>query len=277
MTATRIYGKNAAYQKFEVLKTNRVKRYRYGEFFVEGVRNINQAVKNGWSFSSLLYTDEQPLSRWAQGCLKDIKTEVNYILPAALMRELSGKEDASELLAVIKMRPDAPGSLALSDCPLLALFDRPSNRGNLGTMIRSLDALGADALIVTGHAVDVYDPEVVSSGMGSFFNLPVVRMHDQKDIDALIADLRARYPGFQALATTAHRQSPLDEADLTAPCLLMIGNETDGLCKALYAAADQTITIPMAETSSASSFNVACAATVILYEITRQRRAKARG
>lgn len=271
---TKIYVKNAAYQKFEVLKTNRNKRYRYGEFFVEGVRNINQALKNGWTFSSLLYTDEKPLSDWAKGCIAGIDTEVNYVLAPELMRELSEKEETSELLAVVQMRDDNANALALPANPLIVLFDRPSNRGNLGTMIRSCDALGVDALIVTGHAVDVYDPEVVSASMGSLFNLPVVRMQDQKDIDAFITSLRTRYTRFQTVATTAHKQTPIYHQDLTSPCLLMIGNETEGLCKALYAAANTTVTIPMAETSSASSFNVACAATVILYEITRQRREK---
>lgn len=269
---TKIYTKNAAYQKFEVLKTNRYKRRRYGEFFVEGVRNINQAVKNGWAFSSLLYAEDAPLSNWARECLKTIRTDMNYALSPALMRDLSAKEDVSELLAVVKMRDDNPDLDALPDNPLLMLFDRPSNHGNLGTIIRSCDALGVDALIITGHAVDVYDPEVVSASMGSFFHLPFARMQDQKDIDAFIAALRARFPLFQTVATTAHRQSPIDRADLSSPCLLMIGNETEGLCKALYAAADTTVTIPMAESSSASSFNVACAATTILYEITRQRR-----
>lgn len=270
---TRIFTKNAAYQKFEVLKTNRNKRHRYGEFFVEGVRNINQAVKNGWAFSSLLYSEEARLSNWARDCIRTIRTDVNYAMPAALFRDLSDKDDVSELLAVVRMREDRLDIAALRDNPLLMLFDRPSNKGNLGTMLRSADALGVDALIITGHAVDAYDPEVVSSSMGSLFSVPFVRMQDQVDIDALIVSLRARYPRFQAIATTAHKQSPIDQTDLTAPCLLMIGNETEGLCKALYAAADATVTIPMADTSSASSFNVACAATSILYEITRQRRA----
>ncbi len=272
---TRIYTRSAAYQKFEVLKTNRNKRHRYGEFFVEGVRNINQAVQNGWVFSSLLYAEDAPLSGWARECLKTIPTDMNYALSPALMRGLSGKEDVSELLAVVKMREDRPDIGALPDHPLIVLFDRPSNKGNLGTMLRSCDALGVDALVVTGHAVDPYDPEVVSSSMGSFFHLPFYRIQDQKDIDAFIAALRARCPGFRAIATTAHKQTPIERENLLPPCLLMIGNETDGLCRALYAAADTTVSIPMAESSSASSFNVACAATVMLYEITRQKRTAA--
>ena len=141
-----------------MLQTNRNKRYKYGEFLVEGVRNLNEAVRSGWEISSLLYTDEIPLSQWARDFLAQVKTEENYVLTRELMQELSRKEDTSELMAVVKMRDDSFASLRLRENPLLVVFDRPSNRGNLGTLIRSCDALGADALLVTGHAVDLYDP-----------------------------------------------------------------------------------------------------------------------
>lgn len=267
----KVYSKNAQYQKFEVLQTNRNKRYKYGEFFVEGVRNINEAIANKWKFSSLLYADGAKLSRWAQDVLAHVKTDCNFALAPHLMQELSRKDDTSELLAVVKMRDDSFDSVPLSGNPLIVLFDRPSNRGNLGTLIRSCDALGADALIVTGHAVDLYDPDVITSGMGSFFNVPAVRFSDNAQVEALIAGMRARYPGFRVVATTAHKKTPIYEEPLSGPCLVMIGNETEGLCKSFYELSDTMVSIPMAASSSASSFNVSCAATVILYEITRQR------
>lgn len=268
----KIFSKNAQYQKFEVLLTNRNKRYKYGEFLVEGVRNLNEARRAGWQFSSILYTDEAPLSGWAREFLQNVKTEENYVLTRALMQELSRKEDTSELMAVVKMREDRFDALSLPENPLLVVFDRPSNRGNLGTMLRSCDALGADALLITGHAVDLYDPEVIGSGMGSFFHVPAIRIADNAQVTAIIEAMRARYPGFRVIATTAHKKTPIYEEKLDGPCLLMIGNETEGLCRAFYDLADTMVSIPMAPTSSASSFNVSCAATAILYEIVRQRR-----
>lgn len=273
MGTQRVYSKNAAYQKFQVLKTNRQKRRHYGEFFVEGVRNLTEAVKNGWQVASFLYDPEAPLSNWAKDMLASVKTEVNYQLAPALMRELSGKEDTSELLAIVKMRPDDFAQLHTPRNPLWVLFDRPSNRGNLGTVLRSCDGLGASGLILTGHGVDLYDPEVVGASMGSFFHVPAVRAADNRSVLEFIHTMRARYPGLRTAGTTAHRQSPLYKEDLSGPVLLMIGNETDGLCYAFKNACDVLCTIPMAEGCAASSFNVACAATVMLYEVSRQRAA----
>lgn len=271
MKETWIHNKNNAYQRFEVLQTNRKKRHRYNEFLVEGVRSLNEAVQNGWHIKSFIY-DRNNLSDWARNMIKTVPTEENFVLPAALLEELSRKSDSSELLAVIEMREDDVDRVPLSDNPLIVLFDRPSNKGNLGTIIRSCDALAADMLILTGHSVDLYEPDVVVSAMGSFFNLPVVRMTENGPLYNFIDRMKERYPGFLVAGTTAHQEMPIWEAKLDGPILLMVGNETMGLNRAYREKCDLLCSIPMDEKSYASSFNVGCALSNALYEIVRQRK-----
>jgi len=270
MKEIRIYKKDNNFQRFEVLKRNRNKRYKYKEFLVEGVRSLKEAVKNQWKIKSFLYAEGR-LSDWAQGMIETVKTDVNYCLTSELMKELSEKEDTSELLAVIEMREDSIDLVALSDNPLIVLFDRPSNKGNLGTMIRSCDALGADMLLITGHSVDLYDPDVVVSAMGSFFHVPVIRIEDNKVLCDYVDKWKRKYPGLLLMGTTAHKETPVYSVDLRGPVLLMMGNETMGLNKTFKEQCDILCTIPMADTAYASSFNVSCAATVLMYEIIRQR------
>lgn len=267
----RVYSENADFQKFEVLKTNRNKRYKYGEFFVEGVRNLNEAVKNGWEISSFLYSSAHGLSGWAKDMLALPGRTVDYDLAPALLTKLSGKEDTSELMAVVKMRPDDPARLQFGPCPLAALFDRPSNRGNLGTILRSCDALGVEALVLTGHGVDLYDPDTVTSSMGSFFRVPTLRLSDNSAVEHWMEGMRQAYPGFQVVGTSAHGDTLLQNLDLTLPTLFLIGNETDGLARWYKEHCDVLAAIPMSPDSSASSFNVGCAATVLFYEAVRQR------
>lgn len=273
MKEIKIRSKNSAFQYFEVLKTNRNKRYKYHEFLVEGVRNLNEAVRKNWKINAFLYRKDS-LSDWAKDMLASVDADLHYCLTPELMAELSGKEDTSELMAIIEMREDNLETVPLSETPFLVLFDRPSNKGNLGTMIRSCDALGADVLILTGHAVDLYDPDVVVSSMGSFFNLPVVRIMDHTALYNYIGKLKNKYPRFMTIGTTAHQERPVYDVDLTAPLLLMIGNETMGLNKTFKESCDLLCTIPMAESSYASSFNVSCAASILMYEISRQRAKK---
>lgn len=270
---TRITVRNNIFQHIQVLKTNRTKRNRYGEFVVEGVRNINEAVKNGWQIKSFLY-GEGKVSDWANELLTSVKTKENYHFSQELMKELSGKEDTSELMAVVAMKEIEPAQMKLSSNPFLVLFDRPSNKGNLGTMIRSCDALGVDALIITGHAVDLYDPEVIAASMGSFFSLPMVRIAEQETLYGMIDRMKASYGTFRMFGSTAHQQKAIYELDLTSPLLLFIGNETKGLSYAYKELCDELCTIPMAESSTASSFNVSCAASIMMYEVVRQRKEK---
>ncbi len=265
----KLYAKNANYQKFEVLKLNRNKRYKYNQFFVEGVRNINEAVKNNWKISSFIYTEQEPLSDWASSILNSVETETNYILTPELLSDLSSKTDTSELLAVVEMREDDLNALEVNDSSIFLLFDRPSNKGNLGTVIRSCDAFGIDGLLITGHAVDLYDPDVLSASMGSFFALRTVRVTDNQKLSAFLDKTKAAFPHFKTIGTTAHQEKPLYEIELSSPLVLMIGNETDGLSRAYKESCDLLTTIPMSSRSSASSLNVACAATVLMYEIRK--------
>ena len=140
-------------------------------------------------------------------------TQVNYQLTAGLMEELSGKTDTSELMAVVRMRPDD-----LSRCPfpttLPGAVRQGLQPGNLGTILRSCDALGADGLILTGHGVDLYDPEVIVSSMGSFFRVPAVRAADNNSVFQFIESLRqrARLPG-----AGHHRPSSTPSTARTSP------------------------------------------------------------
>lgn len=109
--------------------------------------------------------------------------------------------------------------------------------------------------------------------MGSFFSILAVRIPKHQDLLAYIDQLRAEYGEVQVIDTTAHTENAIWQPDLTKPTLFMIGCETDGLSEGLRAYCTDMVTIPMAEGCAASSFNVACATTVMFYEAVRQRQA----
>ena len=131
MKETKIFNRNNLFQKFEVLKTNRNKRYKYNEFLVEGVRSLNEAVNNNWKIKSFIY-DRNNLSGWAKDMINKVNTDANFYLTPELMKKLSEKEDTSELMAIIEMREGKLDNVMLSENPFIVLFDRPSNKGNLG-------------------------------------------------------------------------------------------------------------------------------------------------
>jgi TrmH family RNA methyltransferase len=266
----RISTRNATFQQWQALLTNRTKRQHSGEFLVQGVRPISLAVERGWEIRVLLASDGPGLSRWGRDII-DTAGAPRAVVAAELMRELGGKdEEAPELLAVVGLPPDDLGRITAGAHLLAVVFDRPATPGNIGTLVRSADAFGASGVIVTGHAADPYDPRAVRASTGSLFALPVVRVPSHREVLDWVGELRA--DGVQAQVVGTDERGPVEiaEHDLTGPTVLAVGNETHGLSAAWREACDQMVRIPI--TGAASSLNAASAATVALYEAARQRR-----
>jgi TrmH family RNA methyltransferase len=148
--------RNAAFQQWQALLTNRTKRQRAGEFLVQGVRPITLAAEHGWDIRTLLHAGA-PRSRWAD----ELLSRYDHVeLSDELMREL-GEKDEQELIALVGLPEDRLDRIPQRDDLLVVVFDRPATPGNIGTLIRSADAFGAHGVIVTGHAADPYDPRSV--------------------------------------------------------------------------------------------------------------------
>lgn len=265
MRVIRIGKDNAAYQQIVALRDNRSKRSKMQMFYVEGIQNIKDALSNGWEIEAFIYSEATELSRWAKGIIH--KANINYVLADQLMKDLCGKTDTCELVAIVKMR-ECPDYASVEN-PLFVLLDRPSKKGNLGTIIRSCDAFHVTKIFYSGHGVDIYDPAVITASMGSFFKLPIEFVGSNDEYQTLVEELKSRHKGLKVVATSLQADSTIYESKLDMPVLLLVGNETNGLTHFYTENADERIIIPMKE--GIDSLNVACAATVCLYEINRQR------
>ncbi len=266
----KVSTRNASFQQWQALLTNRTKRQRAGRFLVQGVRPITLAVEHGWTVDALLYPDRRSLSSWARDML-DRSGATAVAMAPDLIAELGEKQDElPEMLAVVALPDDDLRRVPVGPRMLTVVFDRPTTPGNIGTLIRSADAFGADAVLITGHAADPYDPKAVRASTGSLFAVPVVRTDSHREVLDWIDGLRAGGLPVEIAATDEHGAADIAEYDLTGPRVILIGNETHGLSAGWRAAADTTVRIPI--TGAASSLNAASAATVLLYEATRQRR-----
>ena len=265
----RVSSRNARFQQWQALLGNRNKRQRAGEFLVQGVRPITLAARFGWRFRALIHDSQRPLSQWAQDLLRDAGA-VRVPMTPDLLAELGEKDEGTpELVAVVEMPADDLGRIEAGDGFLGVVLDRPASPGNIGSVIRSADALGAHGVVVTGHAADVYDPRCVRASTGSLFALPVVRVPGHREVAAWVAAQRAR--GCPVVLAAADERGDKDvfDFDFTQPTLLLAGSESAGLSAAWRELSDVVVRIPMA--GAASSLNVASATTAVLYEAARQR------
>ena len=266
----KIRSRNNVYQHIEVLKRNREKRTKYKEFFVEGVKSINRLVSNKWEIQSLVYSPDMPMSDWAKDILQNAEAREHVEMPSNLLSELSDREEPSELLAVVSMPKDNLSRIKLHDSLNVVLFDRPSSHGNLGTIIRACDSFRADGIVITGHCVDLYDPQTIRASVGSLFTVPVIRLPSHKELIPWLSKIRRQWPNFHVVGSDEKADIDIIDHDFTAPTAFVLGNETDGMSWNYEDLCDPINKTP--NYGSASSLNVACAASILLYEIDRQRR-----
>ncbi|GMA22438.1 hypothetical protein GCM10025864_01970 [Luteimicrobium album] len=146
----RVTVRNATFQQWETLLTNRTKRHRAGHVLVQGVRPITVAVESGLAVREWLVDGDRTLSSWASELTARVRAP-RYAVSPELLRELGGKDDAApEVLAVVALPDDDLARLAAraadDGAPLLAVaLDRPTSPGNVGTVARSVDAFGGTA------------------------------------------------------------------------------------------------------------------------------------
>jgi TrmH family RNA methyltransferase len=259
----RITSRNARFQQWESLLHNRTKRHRLGEMVVQGVRPIGLAVEHGWTIRALVSDGRPRMSAWAAGLWGSVDAE-RVVMAPDLVAELSEKDEPAELLAIVGLPTD--DLTRLDPASVTVVFDRPTQPGNIGTLARSADAFGAGGLVVTGHAADPYDPRAVRASTGSIFALTVVRAPSHREV----LDW-ARPAGVRVVGTDETGTVDLRAAHLTGPLLVVVGNETTGMTAGWRDACDELVSIPMA--GSASSLNAAVAGSIVLDEVSRQRRA----
>ena len=271
----RVSARDDEFQLTLALLRNRRQRARQRRFVVQGVRSINQALAHEWPVAALWYPAGRPLSRWAMSVLGQAAEATHVEAAPELIAELSERDEPAELLAVVETPPDDLGRIPRRSDALVVAFDRPVGPGNIGSVVRSADALGAHGVVVTGHAADVYDPQSVRASTGSLFALPVVREGSMQAVRGWLDTLRAEVSGLQVVGSSAGAATSLVEVDLVRPTVLAIGNETSGLSHAWRDACDDLVVIPMS--GAADSLNVAAAAAILLYEAARQRSAAVAG
>lgn len=247
------------------LRTRR-ERDREGLFLVEGAREVRRAL--AWR-SQLLTIYRCPSLRrteGAQGWLEEVEKGVEVVeLSEPAFRKVSYRDHPDGLLAVLRQPPLALAGLRPGPSPLLLVVESVEKPGNLGAMLRTAEAAGADAVIVADPATDVFNPNVVRASLGSLFTVPLAVT---SGTDAL-KWLRRR--GIAVVATSPAADRTSWESDLRGAVALVIGSERHGLSDLWISCADRRVRIPMA--GSVDSLNAAATAAVILFEARRQRSA----
>lgn len=265
--------KNAAFQVWLSLRENRSKRHREGKFLVEGVKPLDQLLKNKWDIEALLL-GTGARSAWCEDYVKKARAGTVYEVTPELMAELSGREEASEIIAVAPLRDLGLLQLPRMDSGVFVVVDRPNSPGNLGSLIRSAEAFGARAVLTYGHAADFFDPKTISASIGTLFAIPLGRLESPAEFSKWLGTYAGKAP-LQVAALDEKGDTDLWQLQRDGATVMIVGNETDGLSKVFKESCTVKLRIPM--TGSATSLNAASSGSILLYELLARSGRDARG
>jgi TrmH family RNA methyltransferase len=248
-------------------------RHARGEYFIEGVRLVEEALRQAVPVVKIAYSPR--LERTERGA--ELLSRAREKIPDAewlyvsdeVIATLSDTQSQQGILAVLKKRERSLEELRQKQGMILLLYGL-QDPGNLGTIFRLADAGGGGGLILSRGSVDPYSPKVVRASMGSFLRVPFLKDQDMKEC---LEKLRSW--GYQIWATVVRGEPSFWEVDFSRPTAVLFGQEGAGLPNDLMKSADGLFTIPMA--ADVDSLNVATAAGLVIYEAFRQKRVERTG
>lgn len=231
------------------------------KFLLEGHHLVQEALRSGQPVETVLYALDKP---FPEALYASAGPDVEWIaVSGTVLAKCAETQTPQNVLAVCRKPEASADDLIGRTDALVVAVDGVQDPGNLGTIIRSADAVGATGVLLGRGTADAYSPKTVRATMGSLFHLPVV-----------CGDLRALLPaalerGVQVIGTRLEAAATCYETDFRRATWILVGNEGAGVSSDLAGYVTRDVVIPMR--GRAESLNVAMATTVLLYEAMRQR------
>lgn len=251
--------KNSIVKEIVKLKN---KKYRYESelFIVEGKRSVKEIPQN-WNIEKLIITDTFEFDYDEFTNLKNVRT---FVVSEIVMNKMTETVNSSGIICVCSMKNHHLDEVLNADNPFIIICENISDPGNLGALIRTADAAGSSGVILTNSCVDLYNPKVIRSSMGSIFHIPVIADVDTDKLFQLLDDNKIRTYG-----TSVNTENTLYSQSFSEPSAILIGNEANGLSQETIDKCNSIFKIPMH--GNAESLNASVAFGVVAFEVVRQR------
>ncbi|PTW62532.1 TrmH family RNA methyltransferase [Breoghania corrubedonensis] len=255
---------NPVIKDIRALVSQRKRRKEAGLFVAEGLKLVTDAMQAGWPIRTLVFGGEvrdQPMVSKAAATAR-ARGALVLDVSRAVLTSITRRDNPQMVVGVFEQQWAVPGKIAAKDAALWIGLDEVRDPGNLGTIVRTADAVGADGVVLIGDTTDPFAVEAVRATMGSIFYVPLVRMSRPEFLK-----WRTRWPGV-VVGTHLKGETDYRKADYSGPVLLLMGTEQSGLPEEMADACSQLVRIPQA--GKADSLNLAVATAVMLFEIKRK-------
>jgi len=258
-----VNAENAEFQIIQSLKQNRTKRNKLNEIFIEGIECIKKAIESKIEITRIIVKNSYALSEWGENTIKQNRDARIIEMSEKLYNELSDKTNSTEMLITARIKQNTLNDINNKN-PFIIVFDRPTDHGNLGSVIRSANAFNADGLFIIGHGVDIYEPKVIRASMGSIFYTKIIIIGSMEILLEFINSQKIMN-NMEIIGTDSTGTVLLNDYKIKRPVMVIIGNEAKGMSVKLKEICDKIIRIPME--GNVNSLNLSCAASIIMWEI----------
>lgn len=241
-------------------------RKETGLFLVEGIHPVGEAIEAGWHLDTLVYAPDLLTSEFARHIVEEqIRRGVRCVsLTGDLFTAVAEKDNPQGILALARQRQLTPDSLTPENFSWGAAAVSPQDPGNVGTILRTLEAVGADGLFLLDGGVELYHPSVVRASMGTLFWKPVIEVSFDE-----FEKWRGKN-GYLLVGSSAHSGTDYRKFQRrNKPTILLLGNEQKGLSPEQISACDVVVSLPML--GRISSLNLAVAAGILLYQMMEKK------
>jgi RNA methyltransferase, TrmH family len=250
---------NPLIKRVRALRQKKARR-ESGLFLVEGIHHVGEVVEAGWDVESVLYAPDTLTSSFAHDLISRLSISPQPVT-SQVMESLADKDNPQGILAIVHQKQTKLSSL--HDASSAVALVSPQDPGNVGTILRTMDAVGMDTLFLLDGGVELYHPTVVRASMGTLFWMTVI----QASFDEFIN--WAREGNHQLIGTSAHADLKYHVHSPKSPWVLMLGNEQKGLTPDQINVCDITVSLPMK--GRVSSLNLSVAAGVLLYQFVGKK------
>lgn len=252
---------NALIKQIVLLKEKSRERKKSGVFIIEGEREIQLALKGGYTLETLLFYSEL----YPESALKSLNTSADIIeINKDVYSKIAYRDTTEGVIAIAKSKENTISNLKFTTKnPLILVAEAPEKPGNIGALLRTADAANVDAVIIANPKTDLYNPNIVRSSVGCLFTNQIATGTTEEIISFL------KSQNINIYSAILQESKPYHVQDFTKPTALVVGTEAIGLSQAWRDASTQNISIPMQ--GAIDSMNVSVAAGILIFEAKRQR------
>jgi TrmH family RNA methyltransferase len=257
-------AQNPKVKKLLALQEKSRSRREEGLFVVEGRRELGHCIEAGYEIDSIFICDE--IASDQEDLIRRFETSGGikvFSVSKEVYEKISYRGSTEGVVAEVRWKQLKLKDLRFKDNPLIIVLESVEKPGNLGAVLRSADAAGADAVIVSDPLTDLYNPNLIRASIGAIFSVPTVAASSEETIEWL-KENRIKILTAQLQDSALYYETPM-----TGPTAIVMGTESTGLTDAWRKAADAHIRIPML--GRLDSLNVSVSAAILLFEAVRQR------